>query len=73
MDEIRFTSKRMTYVVSKFIKWMIKKKLGYNIDIQLNNFKAVSIDGITHVHLDIDAELNEAEVDKILDDIGVED
>ena len=36
---------------------VLRKKLGYDIDIQLNEIKTTITDGKTHVHLDVDAEL----------------
>jgi len=45
---------------------MLKKKLGYNIDIQLNEMDITIIDGKAHVHLSADAELEKNELMKII-------
>ena len=58
MDEMK--------IVSKFTK-----KLGYNIDIQVNEIKTTITDGKTHVHLDVDAELEKEELMNILKKIGL--
>lgn len=36
MDEVRIVSKFTRSVISKLLKMTLHKKLGYNIDIQLN-------------------------------------
>lgn len=71
MDEVKIVSKFTRSVISKLIKVMLHKKLGYNVDIQLNEVNATITDGKTHVHLDVDAELDKDELLKILKNIGL--
>lgn len=71
MDEVRIVSKFTRSVISKLLKIAVHKKLGYNIDIQLNEVNATVTDGKTHVHLDVDAELDKEELMKILKTIGL--
>ena len=71
MDELKITSKFMRTMISKLIKMALYKKFGCKIDIQINELNAVSIDGKTHVHLDIDADLEKDELIKILKNIGL--
>lgn len=71
MDEMKITSKFTTNMISKLIKMVLSKKLGYNVNIQLNAINATIIDGKTHVHLDVDAELDKDELTKILKNIGL--
>ncbi len=71
MDEVKIVSKFTRSVISKLIKAMLHKKLGYNVDIQLNGVNVTIMDGKTHVHLDIDAELDKDELVKILKNIGL--
>lgn len=71
MDEMKIVSKFTTNMMSKLIKMVLRKKLGYNIDILLNEVKASINDGKTHVHLDVDAELDKDELTKILKNIGL--
>lgn len=71
MDEVRIVSKFTRSVISKLLKMTLHKKLGYNIDIQLNEVNATVADGKTHVHLDVDAELDKDELIKILKGIGL--
>ena len=58
-------------MISKLVKMVLRKKLGYDIDIQLNEIKTTITDGKTHVHLDVDAELEKEELVKILKKIGL--
>lgn len=71
MDEVKIVSKFARSVISKLVKVVLHKKLGYNVDIQLNDVKATITDGKTHVHLDVDAELSKEELLKILKNIGL--
>ena len=61
MDEMRIVSKFTRGIISKAIKMVIRKKTGYNIDIQLNEAITTVNDGKTHLHLDVDAELDKDE------------
>lgn len=71
MDEMKIVSKFTTNVISKLLKMVLRKKLGYNVDIQLNEIKTIINEGKTHVHLDVDAELDKDELTKILKNIGL--
>jgi len=71
MDEMKIESKFMTGIVSKLVGMVVSKKLGCNVGIQLNTVRTTVIDGKTHVHLDVDAELGKEELNKLLKSIGV--
>lgn len=71
MDEMNIVSKFTTNMISKLVKMVLRKKLGYDVDIQLNEIKTTITDGKTHVHLDVDAELDKEELLKILKNIGL--
>ena len=71
MDEMRIVSKFTRGIISKAIKMIIRKKTGYNIDIQLNEAVTTVSDGKTHLHLDVDAELNKDELMNISKSIGL--
>ena len=49
MDEMRIVSKFTRGIISKAIKMVIRKKTGYNIDIQLNEAITTINDGKTHL------------------------
>lgn len=73
MDELklRLSSKFMRGIVTKIISKAIFKKFGYHVDIQLNKIEAETIDGKTCLHVDLDAEIDNAELTNILQDIGL--
>lgn len=71
MDEMKIVSKFTTNMVSRLVKMVLRKKLGYDVDIQLNEIKTTITDGRTHIHLDVDAELDKEELTKILKNIGL--
>lgn len=71
MDEMRISSKFMKNLVAKLVKRAVKKKAGYDVNIQLNELTANVIDGKAHVHLSVDADLNQDELTKILGTIGI--
>lgn len=71
MDEMRIVSKFTRGIISKILKTVIHKKTGYNVDIQLNEIIAKISDGNTHLHLDIDAELDKEELMNILKGCGL--
>ncbi len=71
MDEMKIGSKFMKTLVAKLVKRTVKKKTGYDVDIQLNEFTASVTDGTARVHLSVDAELNKDELTKILSAIGL--
>lgn len=70
MDEVKIVSKFTRMVISKLLKMTLRKKLGYDIDIQLNEVNATITDGNAHIHLDVDAEIPKNELSKILKSIG---
>lgn len=63
---MKITSGFMKGIVSKFITRTLSKKLGCDIDIQLNGLEATVIDGKTHIHLDTDIAIEKEELLKIL-------
>ena len=71
MDEMKIGSKFTTGIISKLVSMVIRKKFGYDVQLKLNEVNATVIDGKTHVHLDVDAELSKEELNKILASIGL--
>lgn len=70
MDEMKINSKFLRNLIAKFVKREVKKKSGYEVDIQLNEFTATVTDGTAHVHLNVDVELGKDELTKLLAVIG---
>lgn len=71
MDEMKISSNFMRNLVAKMVKKAVKKKAGYDMDIQLNELTATVTDGTAHVHLSMDAELEMDELTRILGTIGL--
>lgn len=71
MDEMRLESKFTTGLVSKIARTVVRKKLGYDMDIRLNRLRTTVVDEKTHAHLDVDLELTKEELDKLLKSIGL--
>lgn len=73
MDELKITSKIMTKIISKGITMVIKKKLGYNVDIQVHEIRATVNDGKAHVYLNAEGDVDINEFKKFTKSIGLED
>ena len=73
MDELKITSKIMTKIISKWIAMVIKKKLGYNVDIQVHEIRATVNDGKAHVYLNAEGDVDINEFKKFTKSIGLED
>ena len=71
MDEMRIVSKFTRGIISKALKMVVCNKSGYNVDIQVNEITTTINDGKTHLHVDVDAELERDELIKILKSIGL--
>ena len=72
MDEVKIISKFTRGVISKLLGLVVRKKLGYKTDIQVNEITTTITDGNAHVHLDVDVELAKEELVKLLKNIGLD-
>ena len=70
MDEMKIESKFTTGIVSRIARKVVRNKLGYDMDIRLNGMRTTVLDDKTHVHLDLDIELDKEELNKLLKSIG---
>ena len=68
---MKIVSGFMRGAVSKIVRLILRKKTGYDVDIQFNDIKITVNEGKSHVHLDLDAELEKEELMKILKKIGI--
>ena len=68
MDELKLnlSSKFMRGIVTKLLSKAIYKKTGYKIDVELNTIKVEVIDGKAYIHADVDAEIDNDELMKIV-------
>ena len=74
MDELKLklSTKFMRGIVAKLVSKAISKKLGYKIDIQLNDIAIDNEDGKIHLHVNADAEISNEEFLKIIKNIGLD-
>jgi hypothetical protein len=71
MDEMKISTRLMKGLIAKIVKTMIKKKVGYDVDIRLNDLVITNDNDKAHVHLNVDAEMNKDELAKILKATGL--
>lgn len=74
MDEmkLKLSTKFMRGMVSKLISKAVYKKLGYKVDIQLNDMNVEFIDGETSIHADVDLRLDKKEFTKLIQSTNLE-
>lgn len=71
MDEVNITTKFSTVILSKIFKNLIRKKTGYFTNPSLNSFK-MSVDSEqTHIHLDMDIDIENGEFLRFLTSCGI--
>ena len=73
MDELKIASKIMTKIISKGITMAIKKKPGYNVDLQVHEIRATVNDGKAHIYLNAEGDVDINEFKKFTKVIGLED
>ena len=68
MDELKIAinSAFMKRIIKTVLSKVIKKKLGYEIDIQINEIKADVTGDIAKLHLDMDGQITTDELSKLL-------
>lgn len=70
--KLKLSTKFMRGTIANLISKALYKKLGYNIDILLNEIEVKNENGKIMLHVDVDAELNNGEFIKILKSIGMD-
>ena len=71
MDEMKIESDFMRRSASWLIEKVVRNKLGYDVEVQLNGLLVTVLDGKAHVHLDVDLDAGKEEVGKLLKSIGI--
>lgn len=70
MDEMKIKSDWLRKLVSKYIMKQIKKKTGYDVSVDIGQIYVSVDDGdMAHVHLEVNADMNKADLEKIADDL----
>ena len=70
--KLKLSTKFMRSTIANLIAKALYKKLGYNIDILLNEIEVKNENGKIALHVDVDAELDNGEFIKILKSIGMD-
>lgn len=70
--KLKLSTKIMRSMVANLISKALFKKLGYNIDILLNEIEVKNENGKVHLHINADAEVESSEFIKILKSIGMD-
>jgi len=71
MDEMKIVSGFMRGLVSRIAQGLLSKKLECKVELKLNELTATVTDGKTHIHLDIDADMDKGELTKLLKQAGM--
>ena len=74
MDEmkLKLSTKFMRGVASKLLAKLISRKLGYKVDIQLNDLDVSVIDGETQINTNVELKLSSNEFMRIMKDITLD-
>ena len=67
---LKLSTKFMKGIVAKIVSRNIYRKLGYKINIQLNDVQIDTIDGDVKLHIDADAKMNKTEFDRLMEKLG---
>ena len=72
MDELKLhlSTRFMRGVLAKLLSKMIKKKLGYVVNIHFSEINLDMVDGEAHVHMCVDANMDSDEFKKLLKTIS---
>lgn len=66
MDEVKIGNGFTSSIISKIIKSTVRKKLGYDVEIQVNEINISATNEKVHIHFNGDAELGTDELTKLL-------
>ena len=68
MDELKLVlnTRFMRSIITKILAKAIYKKIGYRIDIEINEVKAETYDGKVKIYMDLNAEMNSGDLVKAL-------
>lgn len=70
--KLKLSNNFMRGIVANLISKALNKKLGYDIDILLNEIEVKNENGKVHLHIDADAEVENGEFVRILKSIGMD-
>lgn len=67
MDQMKIETTLMKNCLSKLAEKLLKKKLKRDISTQINGLNITNEDGKIHAHIDLDVEMDAAELKEMLD------
>lgn len=67
--KIKLSTKLMKDLLTKIVRKMIKKKYGCDVCIHLNDLNIELTDGRAYVHLNVDADMNQYDLMKVMNSI----
>lgn len=67
MDHMKIETTLMKNCLSKLAEKFLKKKLKRDISTQINGLNITNEDGKIHAHIDLDVEMDAAELKEMLD------
>ena len=70
MFMLKLSTKFTKGIVAKIISRNVYKKLGYKVDIQLNDVRIDTVNGDVKLHIDADAKMNKTEFDRLMEKLG---
>lgn len=70
--KLKLSTKVMRNMIANFISKTLYKKLGYDIDILINEIEVKNENGKVKLHVDVDAEVDNCEFVNILKSIGMD-
>ena len=75
MDEMKLTlrTKFMRNIVAKLVSKAIEKKLGYKVNIQLNDLDVDIVNGETKISTSLELKVGSNEFKKIVKSIGLDE
>lgn len=72
MDTMKISTKFMRGVIAKILKGIIKKKVGYDVDIQLDELMVTFDDTKAHIRINAAADISKDELTKAIKGFGLE-
>ena len=71
MEDMKLQPGRfMKGIITKIVKMLIRKKLGYDMDIQINTVNVVTDEGKVRIRIDVEAETSTEEFVKIINEFS---
>lgn len=74
MDEmkLKLSTGIMRNIVTKLVSNLVYEKLGYKVNVELNEIGITTVDGKVRLHLDADADMGSSEFTKLVKAIGLD-